>query len=435
MKNLSLFQVIVMTMSGFLLIIGLVVFALRGGSFSSTSVGSVTIWGTLDGPTVQSVLNTIRQSDKTLSQVNYVEKDPATYETDLINAIAAGTPPDLFLLPQDDIAQFSDKVQTIPYSSISQSAFNSTYIDESQLYLTPSGTIALPLLVDPLVMYWNRDLFATAGIPLPPSHWSEVLADAPRLTVIDQTSSIKRSAAALGFWSNVTNAKEIFSTLVMQAGDPIVSQKNSLATPVFGTNPSGAAEVPAEAALRFYTDFANPSKTVYSWNRSQPLARDAFTAGETAMYFGFASEEQTLTSSNPNLRAAVALIPQVDGSGVSITYGKLMGFAIPRGAANVTGAVTVAGALTGATDATLFANAFHLPPARRDLLQQAPANDPAMLVFMQSALIARGFVDPNPIATDNVFRTMVESVVSGAQTPADAVSAGMQKFAQLFPQQ
>ncbi|HEX8994128.1 MAG TPA: extracellular solute-binding protein [Candidatus Paceibacterota bacterium] len=433
MKDLSLFQVIVLTVSGLLLVIGVIVFATRGGSSrSGAAIGKVVIWGTLDSGAMDNILSTARQTDHSLDQVSYVEKSPATYEKDLINAIAAGTPPDLFVLPQDDLGQFIDKIQLIPYSTISKNSFDSSFVDESQLYAQQNGLIALPLMVDPLVMYINRDIFATGGIATDPVHWSDVLADTPHLTALSG-NTVSRSAVAFGLWQNVTNAKEIFSMLVMQAGDPIVVQKNWVPQPVLGANQSGAVENPAEAALRFYTDFANPSKSVYSWNRAQPDSRDAFTAGELAMYFGFASEYQTLLSTNPNLNMSVAMMPQVDGTSVSTTYGNLIGLAVSRNTGNASGAIAVANALTGSADAQLFSSAFHLPSARRDLLASAPANDPIQLVFMRSALIARGFYDPDPQGTDDTFRSMVESVVSGSQTPSDAVIMGGQRFAKLFP--
>ena len=42
-------------------------------------------------------------------------------------------------------------------------------------------------------------------------------------------------------------------------------------------------------------------------------------------------------------------------------------------------------------------------------------------VFVQSALIARGWVDPSQRETDTVFKTMIESVVSGKQEPGQAI--------------
>jgi len=47
--------------------------------------------------------------------------------------------------------------------------------------------------------------------------------------------------------------------------------------------------------------------------------------------------------------------------------------------------------------------------------------------------VARGWVDPSDAATDAVFKTMIESVVSGRSEPAQAVSETAQEFARLLP--
>jgi len=435
MKPSNTFQILIIGVAVFLLIIGIVVFALFGGKFGGGSQGPVVIWGTSDSQTMNNVINTLRITDKSFDSVTYVQKDVALYENGIVNAIAAGSPPDLLLLPQADIAQFSDKLQIIPYSSVSQSAYTNAFVDEAQLFLTPVGEYALPLMIDPLVMYWNRDLFATAGIASPPALWSDLINNAPKLTTSDAAGNIKRSAAALGLWNNVTNAKAIFSTLVMQAGDRIVAQNEATGKEisVFGSRPQGAVETPAESALRFYTDFANPSKSVYSWNRAQPDAQDAFAAGNSALYFGYASEAGELQARNPNLHFGVALMPQAQGGSTNITYGNMTGLAIPRGAKNATGALAIAQKFTASAGADLIAQNFHLPPVARALIQNVP-DDATQQIFMKSALIARAWYDPNPPATNSIFQAMVESVVSGAVAPADAVMTGTQAFTRLLPQ-
>ena len=96
---MSLFQYIVIGLFIAFIVIGVVVFALFGGVFGGGSIGNVTIWGTMDSQTFQYLLDSLRSQDSALSGVTYVEKDPTTYQSDLLNAMAAGTGPDL--LPFD----------------------------------------------------------------------------------------------------------------------------------------------------------------------------------------------------------------------------------------------------------------------------------------------------------------------------------------------
>jgi len=429
---MSTFQLAVISIFVAFIVIGVGAFALFGGVFGGGGIGAVTVWGTMPQETGDYLLDSLRSADKSLQDVSYIEKGAGSYESTMLNAMASGAAPDLFLVTQEQLGAFSDKIITIPYGTVSQSQFTSSFVDEGQLFLTPQGSLGLPFMIDPLVMYWNRDLFGSAGIASAPVYWNDFLTLAPKMYSANSSQNITRSAVALGAWSNVAHAKEILSTLFMQAGEPITGRNSSGALmPVFGNTPSNTSGNPAESALRFYTEFGNPSKTTYSWNRSLPRSDEAFIAGSLGVYFGFASEYKTLGERNPNLRFAVAVMPQLQAGNKS-TYGTMTALAIPRAARNVAGAASVAQKLTGAPAAAVLAAYTGLPSARRDVALDTSASTVSD-VFAQSALIARGWVDPGQKDTDQVFKTMIESVVSGGSEPSGAVSEAAQEFVRLIP--
>jgi ABC-type glycerol-3-phosphate transport system substrate-binding protein len=427
----SNFQIIVLGICTALIVVGVGVFASFGGFLGGKNVGKVIIWGTIDSDAIGSVINELGLQDKTFQDVTYVEKNPAKYETELINAMANGTAPDLFIASSEDILDFSDKILTIPYSNFSQSLFLSSFIDQSQVFLNKNGSLALPLTVDPLVMYWNRDLFASAGIASPPQYWNDFITLAPKITSIERGSSVKKSAVALGEWRNIAHAKDILAALFMQAGDPIITRGDTGLSVVLGTTPAGFKEAPAESALRFYTEFANPSKTSYSWNRALPFSTNAFVAGDLAAYFGFASENASLAQRNPNLRFGMALLPQISKTATRMTYGQMTGLSIPRTAKNPSGALVIARGLTGKIASSLLSQALGLPSPRRDVSPDT-SNNASAAVMSQSALIARSWLDPNPSATDALFQTMIESVISGKAQPAQAVGDASRELAQII---
>ena len=57
-----------------------------------------------------------------------------------------------------------------------------------------------------------------------------------------------------------------------------------------------------ESVLRFYTQFADPAKETYSWNKTFQNDKNAFISGKLAFYFGYASEYKDIQQKNPNLR-------------------------------------------------------------------------------------------------------------------------------------
>ncbi len=429
--KISTFQFIVLAVFVLFIVLGVAAFALFNGNGRNNNVGAVTIWGTADSSTMQSLLSSLRQQNKAFQDVVYVQQDPTTYDTTLVNAMASGNGPDLFLVSQDEVSSFADKISTIPYSAVSQASYLSSFVDESQLFLTPQGSLALPFTIDPLVMYWNKDLFASAGVAQPPTYWNDFLSLAPEITSIDTNSNVARSAVALGEWQNITDAKMILSTLFLQAGDPIVvrAQDGTLSSS-FGLTPASATSNPAQSALLFYTEFADPSKTTYSWNRSLPQSQEDFTAGNLAVYFGLASDYTTLQQSNPNLNFGVAELPQIEGASTHLTFGQLTGIAISRVTKNPTGALAVAEALSGNALQEVLAKNAGLISARRDISINTSSNA-AETIFTQSALIAHGWLDPNPASTDSLFQNMIESVLSGQQNPASAVGQASQEMQQL----
>lgn len=431
MRNFSLFQLVALGICAALVVTGVMVFAMFNRS-AGAAVGKVTIWGTLPQHSMDILIQTLRGKDASFQNVSYAERPETDFSSALLNAIASGQAPDLVMLSQEEIVPFRDKLQVIPYETVTQSAYQSAFVGEANLFLMSSGVLAMPFTLDPLVMYWNTDRFATAGIATAPKYWDELLAATPKLTVLTAGGDIGKSMVAMGTWDNVRSAKAILMTLTMQAGDPIIAADASgKLRSVYGGKDPEATEVPAASALRFYTDFADPSKTSYSWNRTRPSSLEAFAAGDLAVYLGFASEHPAIAARNPNLHFAVAPLPQVKGSPAPLTYGRLTGLAIPRGSRNPRGAAVVAQLLTMPVASKAIAESMGLPPVRRDLIRSVPDNA-AKSAFMQSALIAKGWLDPDQGATDRIFESMVESVLSGENEPTEAVSEAAQALQRLF---
>lgn len=432
---MSSFQIIVTGIFVALIVVGVGVFSVLGGFGGQGNMGPVAVWGTADQSKMDAALRNLADAtkDKSIQDIVYTQKSPATYLSELVNAIAAGTGPDLIFLTQSDIGALADKLVPIPYSAMSQAEFVNSFIDEGQLFITPQGYLALPFSIDPLVMYWNRDIFTAAGFSQPPQYWNDFITLAPKLTSLDAGSNIRRSAVAMGTWSNVNNAKAILSALMMQAGDFVTNRNASgLLEATLGGKPGNASVPPASEALRFYTDFANPSKVTYSWNRSLPNSYAAFISGETAAYFGLASEYRSIAERNPNLRFGVALLPQLQGASAKITSGNITGLAVARGAKNPAGALAAAQKLTSAAAAAAAAQQLELPPARRDVGTDT-SGSAAASVFVQSALMARSWADPNKAATDELFKVMIESVTSGRSSPEQAVFEAAAALRQLLP--
>lgn len=415
---MSKFQLVLLGVFGVFIVGAVLTFALyRGGS---SAQATVTIWGTFSTQDMGLIMNnTSLSQDKTLS-IDYVEKSPSTLEADFTEALAQGNGPDLVILRQDQFWNNKAKLMAIPYSSISQKNFTDTFVEAGEVYLTQEGVYGLPLAVDPMVLYYNRDLLSAAGIAKPLSFWDEIFVSTGNLSKRDAAGNLTKSTIALGETKNIANSKDILSLLMLQAGTPITGFVGTELQSFLGESFS-LPVAPADSALEFYTQFSNPTKAYYSWNRVLPEAQTRFTAGDMAYYLGYASELRALRNKNPTLNFSVASVPQSRVSGKTITIGRLYAVSISRGAKNPQAAFSAAWKLSSAEVAGAFSQITLWPPARRDLLSQVPNTDSILPVFYSSALQSKSWVDPNTTGSAKVFSDMVDAVTSGRAGTSESV--------------
>lgn len=426
------FEVIVLGIFVALAVVGVIVFATIGPLGSGEKVGRVVIWGTIDDNRIKEVIRVLDQEHGGFEQVRYEERDAQTYYDDLVNALAAGRGPDLFLIEQDRLFEHADKVFPIPSDVMSERAFRDTYIQGADVFMVEDGILGLPLAVDPLVLYWNRNLFSSAGFAQPPRTWEELFAAAPKLSRIrDETNTVTQSAVALGTFSNVRHAKEILSALILQTGVPIIgTDPNTEQLAVILKDRRDGESAGAEAAVRFFTTFADPATPVYSWNKSLNDSRNEFVAGDLAVYFGLASELPLLRRQNPNLNFDVAEVPQATTE-TRVTFGKITGIAVARGSDNPQGAMQVARLITSTDGISAYIEEGVTPPVRRDLLAATP-EDAFRAVFRSAALTARAWLDPGAEASAAIFSRMIEDVTSGRANVREAVETARRELSALI---
>ncbi len=391
-----------------------------GGSKDPVEIKiSLTIWGTLRSDLVAPAIQNFKETNYNIT-LSYVEKNPKTLKRDLVEALANGFGPDLFLLSDAEFYAIKDRLYVITPQDYPTANFRSVFISQSENLIAPAGVYGLPLIVDPLIMYYNRTIFDDASIAIPPVYWEDLLTISSSLTKKSDPTKITRSAVALGTYGNVNNAKEILFTLLMQAGNPVFVATPTGLTPVLSSADGGGPLSPTESVLRYFTQFSNPSQDAYSWTRAMPQSKDAFLSGDLAIYFGFASELFELSRKNPNLTFDIAKIPQTRDGKTQLTFGHLYSFSISKKSQKVADALTVAQMLTDAA-ALNFATSSSLPPARRNLVAAAPPSPYYLKIFYQSALVSRAPLDPDVEKTSAVFGDLIENILSNRYTVSQSL--------------
>ncbi len=417
---MSAFKIAIITIFSVSIVAGIAIFALSKGGSSSTPPADVVVWGTIPEQTFGLVYAASSIFNNKNIKVYYVMKDPQDFDTDFVEALAEGRGPDIVILRDDLIYKNRNKLISIPYKSYSERAFKDTFIESAEIFLSDDGIVAIPFAVDPLVMYWNRDIFANNQVSQPPKFWEEMPSLVSKLTKKDASGNVYQSAIAFGEWNNINNAKEVLSMLLLQAGTPISARSGSSVTSVLDSQ-LGYAAVPGQSALEFYTQFSNQTSSMYSWNRSLPSSLNSFLSGNLAIYIGFSSELFQILQKNSNLNYDVTIVPQIKNTKKRIVYGKMLAMAISKQSKQVGASFTIMNSLTEPNAMLALEKINSLPPVRRDMLSNVPT-DAYRSVFYNSALITHSFIDPDPVATSAIFKEMVQSVTSGKSRISEALS-------------
>jgi ABC-type glycerol-3-phosphate transport system substrate-binding protein len=428
------FQIVLFAIFGAFAVGGLIMFAAFRG-FDRTEdpiTNGVLVWGTLPGVAVQEAITSIATKDQRWARVQYVAQDPRTFSEDLVESIAEGRGPDLILLPNDLLARQQSKLSLLPYTNMPLRDYRDTFIEGAEIFLDQNGFYGFPIVVDPLVMYWNRTMVTSAQLATPPRTWEEMVRDTvPSITKRLDNNDIQTAALAFGEYTNVVNAKPVVLMLMVQAGSRLVERVNQIFSTRLNEGRGGEALAPGDAALRFYTQFSNPATITYSWNRGMRSDRDAFLAEDLALYFGFGSEYSYLRAGNSNLNFDIAEVPQGADTNNRKNYGIIYALTIPKTSKNPLGAYEVAATLSGREAGDLLARALGLAPARRDLIQ-ARSGTPVGDVLYRAALIAQGWLDPNPGVSDTVFKDMIESITSGRAKSSESIEYASYQLQKAF---
>jgi ABC-type glycerol-3-phosphate transport system substrate-binding protein len=372
---------------------------------SASVTGPVVIWGTVpDEPMVQFLMN-LAQTIPAFRQVEYEYIPVGEFNERFVTALADRTNPDLVLIPHEELVPQRARLLPYSYESFSLREYKDRYIDGAEVFALEDGIYAVPIAVDPIVLFWNRNLLGNAGFLGAPTSWEQLTnVMVPALTTRSFNRTIERSAVAMGEAQNIAHVYPVLSMLAIQAGSRLVtSQAGEYRVEL---DVSNGTALPLTESLRFFMGFSDPGSSLYSWNRAQPLDRDAFVRESLALYFGFASEGPDLAFRNPNLNFDVAEVPKGEKVELRRTYGRTYGLAIVRNAPNLQGAYGAINVLSEPQNAATLAQALKMAPASRAGLA-AGTSDVYASVAYRAAPVTRSLLAPGDAATRSVFADMV----------------------------
>lgn len=274
--------------------------------------------------------------------VTYEQRPAETYELDLLAALAAGTGPDIFAVPAGSLRHWVPYLQPappqfqLPITKLKRQLFSTKEVKVVQTFsgLTARqvgrqfvGTVGadsliggqlygLPLAVDTLVLAYNQTMLDAARLPQPPEDWTSFQSYVIQLTARSEGGRFRQSGAALGTGRNVANATDLLALIMTQNGTVFLPGEAPNFSAV--TRDGEETRTPAGEALRFYTDFANPTRESYTWNLNQAESTEALSSGQVAMAFLTPAEVAELRARAGSVNINVATVPQLDGSATPV---------------------------------------------------------------------------------------------------------------------
>ena len=312
------YKIIVFGGIALVIVIGILSFVFGGRGTGNEISGTVNVWSFEPLAHWTNVIGAFETENPKVTII-YQQKSLDTYEAGLVNALASDQGPDVFFIHHTWLQKHGNKVFPFPEEVITIEKFKTDFVGVAVVDLVRANRVyALPLYVDTLALYYNKDVFNSERILDPPKTWEQFNEIVEKITRLDQFGDVIRSAAAIGGAGNVNYASDILTALMLQSGTQMVNLTTGKVAFDKQVSVDGVSLKPGQTALEFYTSFADPTKKVYTWNRRLPNSLEAFKRGQTAMYIGYAKDISKIKASAINF--AIATLPQVQDSTVNTSY-------------------------------------------------------------------------------------------------------------------
>lgn len=254
----------------------------------------------------------------------------------LVEALAEDRGPDIISIDNRSLGKYASKLASLPPSvqdttvRVQEGQFSKQTIVSSKTLPTVTldqldreyvpvvkqdvvrgGRIyGLPMSMDTMAIYYNKDLLDRAGIAEPPKTWEDFQEAVRKLTKFDRSGKIVQSGAALGAARNVPWNDDIIYALFKQSAISFVDRNGRAVFNAARQNTND--ETSAMQVMNFYTDFANPTRDTYSWDENMPGALDSFVTGKVAFFFGYQFHNQTIKARAPQLNYAIIPLLQLN---------------------------------------------------------------------------------------------------------------------------
>jgi len=428
-------------------IIALVLFLIFGRKSSkpestASSSNQLVIWDSFDGEEDLSDIITEYKRLNPDTDVTFVKKNPATYETESVNAIAEGKGPDIWIIPSDWMAKHHEKLAALAdnrldpkHKEANSKFYKDTYLDVAYKDNVISDKVyGIPLFVDSLSLYLNTGLLDSKYQDYVKAHRNvntrelkNVFNQAPK-TWDDLTTLIKfygYGAIALGSADNVDLSGDILAALMLQYGAQMNSNDQKSALFHTASNQFSDLAYPGTKALSFYTSFAQKDNPNYTWDRKEKSAYEAFKNGQVAILIDYAEQAKKIEQDS-NRSTQIAPLPQIKDSQNKIDLAYYQVLTVPKGSANSEKAW---GFLTFLYNNPSLYKQYGTRTELASPLKEETKNSTDALDIQNN--FSSSWYNPDPAKADKIFKSAINQVLDG-QKPQTAIDGAAAEISALL---
>ncbi|KKQ11134.1 MAG: Extracellular solute-binding protein family 1, partial [candidate division WS6 bacterium GW2011_GWC2_36_7] len=209
----------------------------KSNTNTNTVTGELVYWGLWEPSSVMQPLIDQYQSAHPGVTILYSQQTYTNYESRLYTRLQQSSTssepaPDIFRIHNTWTPKYYTYLYPLPSTVMTSSTYSTTFYPTATADFTAKdGNIyAMPLEIDGLVVFYNKQLLTAAGVTTPPTDWDSFVELSQKLTKKTSTGKITQAGLAMGTSSNVTHAAEILSFLMLEQGIDIIDETKTAVT-------------------------------------------------------------------------------------------------------------------------------------------------------------------------------------------------------------
>ncbi len=287
-------------------------------------------WGIVEDEKTMNKLIEEYQIENPNINIEYSQRRPTDYDnflyTRLEQFFSQGTPAaDIVSINNTWLPKYEKYLQTLPKNIMSREKYIENFYPISVKNFTGSDNnlYAIPIGIDGLAIFYNKDILSTKGYDSPPNNWDSLISVAKALTIKDENGNITQAGLAMGSTNNITYAPEIISFLILQNNTEILTKTKESEKEIMRVN---LTNTNAQESIDFYKSFVD-NHSVWSADLHRDI--DMFSRGNLAMFFAPSSEVLNILKNSDDLNFDLHPLPQL-GAVEPVNYAMYWGEAVSK---------------------------------------------------------------------------------------------------------